>query len=137
MTKAAVILVGLLMTLAVVSPTARAADVNFQVKGKWVCNNRGTVFPIGGARVELWRERSFWFDDNLGARHTGGDGSFDFGVRAGSNFDLYAKVVLNDDSGVKLSNWYSLLGTEWNTNTSKTGSHSGVVNLGTWQISKN
>ena len=135
MLRTGVILTGLLVALAVASPVA-SADVSFQVKGKWTCSNRGTVIPIAGARVELWRERSFWFDDKLGARHTAGDGSFDFGVRAGSNFDLYAKLVLNDDSGVKLSNWYSFLGTEWNVNTSKTRSQSGVVNLGTWQVSR-
>jgi hypothetical protein len=135
MLRASIILLGLLVALAVGSPAA-SANVNFQVKGKWTCSNRGTVVPVAGARVELWRERSFWFDDKLGAGHTAGDGSFDFGVRAGSNFDLYAKLVLNDDSGVKLSNWYSFLGTEWNVNTSKPRSHSGVVNLGTWQISR-
>jgi hypothetical protein len=112
------------------------ANVNFQVKGKWVCSNRGTLISVAGARVELWRENSFYFDDKLGAAHTASDGSFTFSVRTSSNFDLYVKLVLNDDSRVKLSNWYSL-GMEWNVNTSKTGSHSGLVNLGTWQISKN
>lgn len=113
---------------------ASAAAVNFEVKGQWVCNNRGSVTPLAGARVELWKNNSYWFDDKLGATHTGANGSFSFGVNAGSNFDLYAKVVMNDDQGVHLGEWYSF--SDWDTDTSVTGSHSGLVNLGTWEISK-
>jgi hypothetical protein len=135
MTRSGVILAGLLVSLAIGVGPASAADVNFQVRGTWVCNNRGTVVPVAGARVELWG-RLLWFGLKLGDTHTGADGSFGFGVGVSSNFDLYAKLVLNDDSGVRLSNWYSLFGDEWNTNTGTTRSHSGVVNLGTWQISR-
>jgi hypothetical protein len=122
------------LVLFALAPAAAKADVNFQVGGKWTCNNRGTVVPIAGARVELWREVSFWPDDKIGPAHTAADGSFNFNVRAGSNFDLYVKLVLNDDTGVSLGNWYSF--SDWSTETSTTGSHSGKVNLGTWQISK-
>lgn len=120
--------------LLALSPAASNAAVNFNVKGKWTCSNRGTVVPLNGARAELWREISFWPDDKLGSQPTGSGGSFNFGVRAGSNFDLYVKLVLNDDRGVNLGDWYSF--SDWDTQTSTTGSHSGVVNLGTWQISK-
>jgi hypothetical protein len=115
-------------------PATSQASVSFNVTGKWVCNNRGTVVPIAGARVELWHNISYWFDDKLGSTHTASDGSFNFGVRADSNFDLYAKVVLNDDAGTSLGNWYSF--SDWDTDTNVVGSHSGAVGLGTWQISK-
>lgn len=39
----------------VVIPASASASVNFEVKGQWLCNNRGTVTPLVGARVELWR----------------------------------------------------------------------------------
>ena len=110
--------------------------MNFQVKGKWLCDNRGTQMPVARARVELWRDVSYWFDDKIGPGHTRSDGSYNFSVRAGSNFDLYAKLVLVDDDGVRLSNWYSLFGTEWNIETSRIRTHSGVVDVGTWRISK-
>jgi hypothetical protein len=128
--------VGLLGAIALlaVAPAASHATVNFNVKGKWVCNNRGTVSPIAGARVELWHSIDYWFDDKLGSTHAATDGSFNFGVQADSNFDLYAKVVLNDDNGVSLGNWYSF--SDWDIETSTAGSHSGIVNLGTWQLSK-
>jgi hypothetical protein len=127
------VLLGALALLAV-TPAASDAVVNFNVTGKWTCSNRGKVIPIAGARVELWHDISWWPDDKLGSVRTASNGSFNFGVRADSNFDLYAKVVLNDDAGVSLGNWYSF--SDWDTDTSTVGSHSGIVNLGTWQISK-
>jgi hypothetical protein len=129
------VIVALLGALALLAMTPAASDaVSFNVTGKWTCNNRGTVSPIAGARVELWHSIDYWFDDNLGSTHAASDGSFNFGVQADSNFDLYAKVVLNDDNGVSLGNWYSF--SDWDIETSTVGSHSGTVNLGTWQLSK-
>ncbi len=115
------------------APASASASTSFEVKGQWLCNNRGTVTPLVGARVELWKNNSYWFDDKLGAAHTTSSGSYNFSVRANDNFDLYAKVVLNDDQGVHLGDWYAL--SDWDTQTETTGSHSGLVNLGTYEIS--
>src|ERR671923_242883 len=113
-----VVLLGVLALVLTASPASAGAAVSFQVKGKWTCNNRGTVIPIAGARVELWRDISFWPDDMLGPAHTGSDGSFSFSVSADSNFDLYVKLILKDDAGVHLGNWYSF--SDWDTDTSTT-----------------
>ncbi len=129
-------LLGLLALLAVV-PASAGASVNFEVKGQWLCNNRGTVAPLSGARVELWEPgdwSTLWIDNKLGATHTNSAGSYSFKVRAGSNFELYAKVVMNDDQGVHLGDWYSF--SDWDTETQTTTSHSGVVNLGGYEISR-
>jgi hypothetical protein len=120
--------------IAMVVPAGASASVSFDVKGQWLCNNHGTVSPLAGARVELWKSNTLWFDDNLGATHTSATGSYSFGVRADGNFDLYAKVVMNDDQGVHLGEWYSP--SDWDTETGTTGSHTGLVNLGTYEISK-
>jgi hypothetical protein len=112
------------------------ASVSFEVKGQWTCDNRGTVTPLAGARVELWRPggiSTLWIDEKLGATHTNANGAYSFSVRADDNFDLYSKVVMNDDQGVHLGNWYSL--SDYDTETDTTGSHAGIVNLGNWQIS--
>jgi hypothetical protein len=122
------------LVVAGLAPAAGSAAVNFQVKGKWTCNNNGVRIPMSGVRVELWHEISYWPDDRLGAAHTGADGSFTFSVRANSNFDLYAELVLDDDKGVYLENWYSPW--TWNTSTDTVHSRSGVVDLGTWEISR-
>src|SRR2546430_1706016 len=119
------VLVALLGALALLALTPAASDaVSFNVQGKWTCNNRGTVSPIAGARVELWHSIDYWFDDNLGSTHAANDGSFNFNVQSDGNFDLYAKVVLNDDNGVSLGNWYSF--SDWDIETSTVGSHSGT-----------
>jgi hypothetical protein len=122
-----------LLALIAVGPARAQASVSFEVKGQWTCDNRGTVTPLVGARVELWRNISYWPDEKLGATHTNSSGAYSFSVRADDNFDLYAKVVMNDDEGVHLGNWYSF--SDWGIETDVTGSHGGLVNLGTWQIS--
>jgi hypothetical protein len=112
------------------------ASVSFEVKGQWTCDNRGTGTPLSGARVELWRPggiSTLWIDEKLGATHTNANGAYSFSVRADDNFDLYSKVVMNDDQGVHLGNWYSF--SDYDTETQTTGSHAGIVNLGNWQIS--
>lgn len=116
------------------SASVAEADVTFNVKGAWTCKSGNTSVPIAGARIELWREISYWPDDRVGSRILGSNGSFDFGVRAGGNFNLYVKVLLRDDAGVELTNWYSP--STWETETDTKGSHSGVVDLGTWEISR-
>jgi hypothetical protein len=131
----AVATLGVLLLVAVRAGDARAS-VSFEVKGQWTCDNRGTVTPLAGARVELWRPggiSTLWIDEKLGATHTNASGAYSFGVRADDNFDLYAKVVMNDDQGVHLGDWYSF--SDWDTETQTVGSHAGIVNLGNWQIS--
>jgi hypothetical protein len=130
-----VLAVGVLGLLALIAlgPASADASVSFEVKGQWTCDNRGTVTPLVGARVELWRNISYWPDEKLGATHTNANGAYSFRVRANDNFDLYAKVVMDDDEGVHLGNWYSF--SDWGIETDTTGSHAGLVNLGTWQIS--
>jgi hypothetical protein len=128
----AVAVLGLLALIAV-GQTPAQASVSFEVKGQWTCDNRGTVTPLVGARVELWRNISYWPDEKLGATHTSGSGAYSFSVHSDDNFDLYAKVVMNDDEGVHLGNWYSF--SDWGIETDVTGSHAGLVNLGQWQIS--
>jgi hypothetical protein len=129
----ALALPALLAVIAMI-PASASAAVNFEVKGQWTCDNRGTVTPLVGARVELWKNNSYWFDEKLGATHTSSNGSYSLSVRSDDNFDLYAKVVLNDDQGVHLGDWYSF--SDWSTETETTGSHAGLVNLGNYQISR-
>ena len=124
-----------LLALVAAGPASALASVSFEVKGKWLCNNRGTVTPLSSARVELWRPGGFstlWIDEKLGATHTNSSGAYSFSVRADSNFDLYVKVVMNDDQGVHLGDWYSF--SDWDTETPTTGSHAGLMDLGTYEI---
>lgn len=130
---AAVALLAFLALMAV--GPVRAEAVSFEVKGQWLCNNEGTVTPIAGARVELWEPggiSTLWIDEKLGSTHTASNGTYSFKVEAGDNFELYTQVVLNDDQGVNLGEWYAF--SDWSAETETTTSHSGVVNLGTYEI---
>ena len=60
--------------------------------------------PVAGARVELWRDRSFLPDEKITRRYTGSDGSYDINVNASDNFTLYIKLLLTDDRGAELEN---------------------------------
>ena len=71
---------------------------------------------MSGARVELFRERSYWRDEKITTRHLGADGRYSIPVKASGNFDLYVKILLHDDDGVELENWYSPF--TWETTTS-------------------
>ena len=126
-----------LVLLFVLAPPGAQADVRFELKGQWTCKDgaNGTgVKPLSGARIELFRERTLWKDEKITSRHTNADGRYSINVKASGNFDLYVKVLLHDDDGVELENWYSPF--TWETSTSTRRSRSGTVDLGTWQISK-
>ncbi|HZI92375.1 MAG TPA: hypothetical protein VFD31_12235 [Thermoleophilaceae bacterium] len=123
-----------LMALVIACPATADAAVNFQVRGQWTCKDGSTVAPIAGARIELWRHRSYFPDQKITRRYTGSDGSYDINVNASDNFTLYIKLLLRDDRGVELENWYSPF--TWETETSKRRSRAGVVDLGTWQVSR-
>jgi hypothetical protein len=128
----------LLATLALLAlaPVAAQGDVSFTAKGRWTCNNRGTVIPVVGARVELsLRVPSWYLNVNVARAHTAADGAFRFDdVRVASSLDVSVKLVLNDDTGVKLGDWYSL--SDWNTRTGTTHVHNGVIDFGTYQIDR-
>jgi hypothetical protein len=124
------------LALFAVAPVAAQGDVSFTAKGRWTCNNRGTVVPIVGARVELSLSVPSWYlNVNVARAHTAADGSFHFDdMRIASSFDISVELVLNDDTGVKLGDWYSL--SDWNTRTATTHIHNGVIDFGTYQINR-
>lgn len=91
-------------------PSIAAADRTV-FKAQFVCNDRGHVFPLAGARVELrkrgWSILPKWFDDKvLGGGHLDGDGRVQFTV-TGDEDDLYYRVLLEDGNGVRAEDWYA------------------------------
>ena len=49
--------------------------------------------PVAGARVELWRDRSFLPDEKITRRYTGSDGSYDIWQGAHNAYADYRTVV--------------------------------------------
>ena len=127
---------GSLVVIALfVFPVGAQARVNFVVKGQWTCKDGSApAKPLNGARVELWHSKTAWRDSKVTTRHLGADGRYSINVNADGHFDLYVKLLLHDDDGVELENWYSPF--TWETTTSNKRSRSGTVDLGTWQIGK-
>jgi hypothetical protein len=125
------LLIGALV-LGVAAVPAQAA-VDYQVKGTWTCRGESTVAPIAGARVELYRSRSYWPDARMRVEHTAADGSFEFFVSADSNSTFYVNLELIG-GGVDLENWYSPF--NWSTETGSVKRASGLVDLGTWEIAR-
>ena len=121
-----------MLLLGIAAAPAEAA-VDYEVKGRWTCRNGTTVAPIAGARVELYRSRSYWPDDRMSVAHTAADGSFDFFVRADSNSTFYVNLELIG-GGVDLENWYSPF--NWSTESGKRKLPSGLVDLGTWEVAR-
>ncbi|HET8822354.1 MAG TPA: hypothetical protein VFM57_12460 [Thermoleophilaceae bacterium] len=125
------LLIGTLVLGIVAAPAAAAVD--YEVKGRWTCRDGTTVAPIAGARVELYRSRSWWPDERMRVAHTAADGSFDFFVRADSNSTFYVNLELIG-GGVDLENWYSPF--NWSTESGKRKRPSGLVDLGTWEVAR-
>ena len=107
--------------------------MDYEVRGKWTCRGESAVAPIAGARVELYRSRSWWPDERMRVAHTAADGSFDFFVRADANSTFYVNLELIG-GGVDLENWYSPF--NWSTETGGRKAASGLVDLGTWEIAR-
>lgn len=121
--------------LFAVAPPGARADLRFDLKGKWTCKDGSAVKPIAGARLELWRHRTAYPDQQITHRYTADDGSYNIPVRSErDSFNLYTKILLRDDGGTELQNWLSPF--TWETTTSKKAARNGVVDLGTWQISR-
>jgi hypothetical protein len=112
-----------LLLLITLRPGVAQASVSFEVKGQWTCDNRGTVTPLAGARLELWLPGGL---DPVVRRKARRDahqrnGTYSFSVKADDSFDPYSKVVMNDDQGLHLGNWYSF--SDHDTETETVGSH--------------
>ncbi len=131
MTRSVALIAALLVFGIAASPSQAAVD--YEVRGTWTCRGESAVEPIAGARVELYRSRSWWPDERMRVAHTAADGSFDFFVRADSNSTFYVNLELIG-GGVDLENWYSPF--NWSTETGGRKAASGLVDLGTWEIAR-
>jgi hypothetical protein len=120
---------GGIAVLAALAPIVPAsADINFTIDGSWFCNNRGDVRPVAGARVEFWQQVSSfvdWFDKHISDTHTNTNGQYSQGFSSGHQHDFYARLVLNDDQGARLHNWWT--GSSWGIDTGTGSNTSGTI----------
>jgi hypothetical protein len=84
-------------------------SIDFIIDGSWFCNNVGTVSPVEGARVEFWQQESSivdWFDQHISNTHTDANGQYSGAFSSHHRHRMYARLVLNDDQGARLHNWW-------------------------------
>jgi hypothetical protein len=99
------------LVVALSFPASSAADTT-TFKAQFLCNERGAVYPLEGARVEFrkrgWDLLPKWFDDDvLAVMHADADGRVEVTVR-GDEDDFYFRIKLDDDSGVRAEEWWAL-----------------------------
>ncbi len=78
--------------------------------GQWLCDDRGTIMPLGGIETQLWRRGS---PDFLPVEWVGGiadigfanaDGTFSLQSGAGED-NHFIRMALRDAAGVRLKDW--------------------------------
>ncbi len=81
--------------------------------GQWLCDDRGTVMPLGGIETQLWRRGS---PDFLPVEWVGGiadigfanpDGTFSLRTGAGED-NHFIRMALRDSAGVHLKDWIGI-----------------------------
>jgi hypothetical protein len=106
---------------------------DFTIRGSFFSNHLGFIRPVQGAVVEIYRD-AWGYDDMVGKTKTNDDGSFEKRLWANDEDTYYAKLKLNDETGVYLhGSWSSDI---WDINSYNRGSNSNpVIDLGGTVIS--
>ena len=93
------------------TPAARADEFRTHWKGSWSCNDRGNVTALASARVELWQRGvdllpKFLTDTLIAVQHADQNGAYEFNTVSEGEDDFYIRVLTDDNSKVRLGNWW-------------------------------
>jgi hypothetical protein len=104
------------MALSLSVGPALAQDFRTTWRGSWHCNDRGDVYPLAGARVELWQrgysEMPKWLTDSrVASKYTDANGAFEFTTVSDDEDDFYLRLLLDDGADVQVKSWW----TPWST----------------------
>lgn len=105
--------------------------------GSWHCNDRGNVESLAGARVELWQRGldvlpKFLTDTLIGVSHLDENGSYEFNTVSDGEDDFYVRVLTDDNSTVRLRNWWEPW--PWFTDTNTNQNDVAVQDFGSLAI---
>lgn len=89
-----------------ITGTCPRHQMDFVVRGAWLCDNRGAIVPMQHAVVEFFRHRSDWYDDKVGEVVTAPDGSYTIALWASEPGDYYARFHTDDHLGAHLNDWW-------------------------------
>ena len=117
--------------LALLAVPAEAARTVY--RGQWQCDDRGTVEPLGGIELQLWRRGS---PDFLPVEWVGGiddrgfaapDGTFSLTATNGED-NHFVRMALRDDAGVHLKDFWGI--NDWSIDSGGVRNDVPVRNLG-------
>lgn len=119
------------------TPAAKAEDFRTRWTGSWHCNDRGNVTPLAGARVELWQRGvdllpKFLTDTLVAVQHADANGAYEFNTLSDGEDDFYIRVLTDDNSKVRLENWWEPW--PWFTDTSTNQNDVAAQNFGSLAI---
>lgn len=88
-------------------------------RGQWQCDDRGTVAPLAGIELQLWKRGTDWLPVEWSGRiddrgHTAADGTFALtSSRDGDNY--FVRMALRDRYGVRLKDFWGI--NDWSVDT--------------------
>ena len=116
--------------LAFAAPAEAAPTV---YTGQWLCDDRGTIMPLGGIELQLWRRGS---PDFLPVEWVGGiddrgfanpDGTFSLRATDGED-NHFVRMALRDSAGVRLKDWIGI--NDWSVDSGGSRNNVATQNLG-------
>lgn len=113
-------------------PTQAAAGQHTAYRGQYLCNDRGSVEPLGGMNVELWKRGWDWLPVELSGSQvahgfTAPDGSFKL-VSPTDDDNYFVRMVLRDARHVHLKDFVGI--NDWSVDTAQTHNDQPVRNYG-------
>jgi hypothetical protein len=101
-------------------------------KGQWLCDDRGSISPLAGMNVELWKRGWDWLPVEIsGSRITQGftDGEGRFAMTSSTDDDNYfVRMALRDAHRVHLKDFWGI--NDWSVDSAGTHNDVAVRNLG-------
>ena len=101
-------------------------------RGQWQCDDRGTVQPLGGIELQLWRRGSDWFPvewvggiDDRGFANP--DGTFSLTATDGEDTH-FVRMALRDAAGVHLKDFWGI--NDWSVDSGGSRNNVAVRDLG-------
>ena len=119
------------LAFVVLAAPANAAETVYT--GQWLCDDRGTIMPLGGIELQLWRRGS---PDFLPVEWVGGiedqgfanpDGTFSLRA-ANAEDNHFVRMALRDNAGVRLKDWIGI--NDWSVDTGGYRNNVAAQNLG-------
>jgi len=103
---------------------------DFTVQGSFFSDYSGVVFPIEGALVAIYQDKSWAVDPRVGDyTRTDANGHFSVDIHTSGTGTYYAKCIMNDGQGVFLRDWYTAGIKDYNS-VNRATNQSVLVDLG-------